>query len=50
MFINNLNNELNDLNKQITADNTNQEVATTKDNGLENINQIVFKPTVKTKC
>lgn len=47
MFINNLNNELNDLNKQITADNTNQEVATTKDNGLENINQIVFKPTVK---
>ena len=30
MFINNLNNELNDLNKQITADNTNQEVATTK--------------------
>lgn len=47
IFINNLNNELNDLNKQITADNTNQEVATTKDNGLENINQIVFKPTVK---
>ncbi|MGX0308445.1 SasC/Mrp/FmtB intercellular aggregation protein [Staphylococcus warneri] len=46
-FINNLNNILNDLNQQITNDNTNQEVANTKDNGLEKINQTVFKPTVK---
>ena len=42
-----MNNILNDLNQQITNDNTNQEVANTKENGLEKINQTVFKPTVK---
>lgn len=46
-FMTKMNTLLNDLNQQITKDTTNQEVATTKDNGLVSIEQSVFQPTVK---